>query len=379
MDIGTFFTEHWAWVTAAPVAFVVWTLLAISVTVAITRALLGAALETSRERLEGAKDENRRLKGEKSDLMQRLERYGDNVDRVEAAMTASPHVPVSKRGTLDGEDTEGAVEEVETSPSNPETEVPDIDPADAAPEALPPHIGSAELFSYRISDAFPGIRGTEELNGPEAADRLDVLLRAPLHRLRKDDFGEMYANHPFWWFRGGANMHIVEYERLEPGKVLINIDELRVRRVVAVREFSVPERDFVYVEVEADQPVGIYSYAEGDIERRLQKSVASYRGYYVAEEYGLWNGRLLTREEYDDGGAVVDGKPVRTIGSELRVRYLTPYNLILCGNHHVINHNKFDEDTAGLLDGILRGEEDVPALIEYVRRLPRPPRFQPGD
>jgi len=142
---------------------------------------------------------------------------------------------------------------------------------------------------------------------------------------------------------------------------------------VAFRPFSGPSlHDFLYIESQAEPPVGIYEYEEGYIEK--------YRGErgYLYEEYALWNGRPIKREEYDDGAAIIDGRPVRVKGAQLRIRFLTDYNFIVCGNRHVINENALDARVVELLNGILAGTKTVEALAEFVRSLPKPLRYE-GD
>jgi hypothetical protein len=207
------------------------------------------------------------------------------------------------------------------------------------PLSLPRGPNSAALFALRLSEAFPGVRGVEEIPAPvEAVERLATLLRYPLHQLRTDaGMGGTYEYHPFWWFRGGSNLHIDRFERLAADRILINIEEMRIRKVIAVRVFSRSERDFVYVETGGEASIGVYTYAEGEIQRRLEKkSEPECRlGYYMSEEYGLWQDRSITRAEYDDGAVVIDGKPILISRAELKVRYLTPYNFLLGAHDHV--------------------------------------------
>jgi hypothetical protein len=98
---------------------------------------------------------------------------------------------------------------------------------------------------------------------------------------------------------------------------------------------------------------------------------ASHFGY-ASEEFGVYHEHLVTRAEYDDGAAVINGKPVDISDSvELRVRFLTPYNFIIAAHNSPLNSTEFDRVGADLLNGILRSENSVEELADAVRRLPK--------
>lgn len=51
----------------------------------------------------------------------------------------------------------------------------------------------------------------------------------------------------------------------------------------------------------------------------------------------------MSRREYDDDAAVIDGKVVDLEHkAKLRNRYLTPYNFIICAHFNSINNSKYD-------------------------------------
>jgi hypothetical protein len=58
---------------------------------------LGGALEASRERLAGAKDEIGRLRGEKDELLRRLETHGEDIAALKKDLAALPRIHVSDR------------------------------------------------------------------------------------------------------------------------------------------------------------------------------------------------------------------------------------------------------------------------------------------
>jgi hypothetical protein len=240
---------------------------------------------------------------------------------------------------------------------------------------LPRYGRSDELFAERLSDAFPGTRGLLEITDPVAAlDRLDVLFRPPIHQSFIEPGGEERRVYPFWWFRGGINLHIESYRRLAPDSCLLDYQELQITRIAAYRTLASSLRDFLYVEAAAMPPSGAYTYEDGEIEGRRDRL-----GELVNEEYSVWNGRALTREEYDDQATIVDGRPVRINGAELRLRYLTPFNLLLCGNRHVINEPVHDGAVTRLMDGLLSDKHTLRELVKYVMGLEVPTRLQLDD
>jgi hypothetical protein len=201
----------------------------------------------------------------------------------------------------------------------------------------------------------------------------------PIDQRRVQAGGEDYLSHPFYWFRGGRNMHVHAYSRLGPDRVLLGFEELVLSKIVAFRP-SHRMHNLLYIETRADEPSGAYEYRSAEIADVLAERVnTSTWGYFVDEEYGLWNGHPITRTEYDDAAAIIEGRPQRTHGADLRVRYLTPYNLILCSRRHVINQNRFDRVLGELMDRILIGSNTVDQLIKAVERIPIPMKFQVGE
>jgi hypothetical protein len=92
---------------------------------------------------------------------------------------------------------------------------------------------------------------------------------------------------------------------------------------------------------------------------------------YAREEYGLFEGKPITREEFDDGSAVIGGEVVRTRGAKLRSRYLTPYNFVVAAKLSPYNSRKFDGISQKLLNGLLSGELQLEDSVELLLRFPR--------
>jgi hypothetical protein len=204
----------------------------------------------------------------------------------------------------------------------------------------------------------------EITSSKEAIDRLVVLLKHPLRWVWQDDEHSTIGVDPIWWWRGSSSMSIQHFSRVNDSEILLDEMELPVRRIVAVNAASYWQ-SFVYVETDPKPPVGIYEQTQEKVSRWIRDFGYAY------EEYGLFEGRPVTRAEYDDGAAMIDGKPQRILGAQLRARYLTPYNLVIAPHESPINNNMFGERFEELMNGILNGNCSVEELSNEVRRLPK--------
>jgi hypothetical protein len=80
----------------------------------------------------------------------------------------------------------------------------------------------------------------------------------------------------------------------------------------------------------------------------------------------------VTRAEYDDGAAIVNGKPVDILGRvALRVRYITPYNFLIAPFESPINNVAFDYELRGFLNDLLQGRDVFEKMCQSIIRLPK--------
>lgn len=80
----------------------------------------------------------------------------------------------------------------------------------------------------------------------------------------------------------------------------------------------------------------------------------------------------MSRAQYDDGSTVLDGKVVEMNRDvELRVRYVTPYNLLIAPLDSPINNNRFDQKRRELLNEVLREDVLLEHLVGEVLKLPK--------
>lgn len=224
-------------------------------------------------------------------------------------------------------------------------------------------ISSTSFFSHRFSKSFPGVRGIQTFSSPsEAITRLTKLLEDPLI-LKEDNFKAT----PIWWFRGFHNLQIESFEHLEDDIVLINEQELKIKSVTAVnaRDYY---QCFVYIETYPMESSGLYNYEKHYIQSWIEKD-----GYY-SEEFGIYQREFLVkRSEYDDGAAIIDGKLIELDwrATELRTRYLSPYNLVIAAFDSPINNLSFDKYFEVIMNNILKGNASIEDLNRAVLELPK--------
>lgn len=217
------------------------------------------------------------------------------------------------------------------------------------------------FFAHRIGKAFPGVRGIKEFTDPkECVDRLEILLKHPLNKNTKR------MKDPIWWFRGGSNLDIEKFTRVSHTKFLMDSDEIEVKRVI-VYVSSHYFRSFVYVEACPEKSIGIY----GNLDQQYVDEMVNLYGEYH-EEYAVYDGHAITRAEFDDGAAEIDGKIIDIMDkAEIRVRYLTPYNFIICAKWNPLNENKYDDAVESILNGMLKGVRTIDELVTLIEKAPR--------
>lgn len=218
-------------------------------------------------------------------------------------------------------------------------------------------MSSTERFDYRIRRQFPGVRGVKCFTyRKKIGERLCALLMKP-----SKNMGRSY----FWWFRGSSSMHITDFSIINRKKCLMDCQELIIDKIY-VYISGTYWRDFIYVITKPDKPTGLYN-----ISKKIEGIQTNEYGNYY-EEFGLYGKKKMTRHEYDDGAFEKKGKLIQTDGSEnLRVRYLAPYNFIICAHDSPINNNSYDGGFKEILNGILNGENSVDDIIEKVKKMPK--------
>ena len=218
------------------------------------------------------------------------------------------------------------------------------------------------FFDRRFCDAFPGIEQGYQwfTNHGEINDRLNILLAAPTKFDMNDGYGT--TTDPIWWYRGGAAMYISKFAILDRKKMLINIDEYIVEKIAAKKGRSYYDH-FVYLQCSADKPTGLYPVSMADISKYNEEV-----GHYF-EEYGIYKGKLITRQEFDDGSAIIHGKPTKTNGAELRSRSLVKYNFIITSKFSPFNNDKFHSESEPFFIKLLKDEISFDEFVSWMEKF----------
>lgn len=212
-------------------------------------------------------------------------------------------------------------------------------------------------FSRRFSHAFPGLRGIQWFEDADViGNRLSILLGQPL---------AYEEGHVAWWWRGILNMQVTKFEQIEGPHFLMDCYELNISRIAAVNIRNAYYRKWLYIETSASEPTGLYPERD---DRDLEVEGIGYD----LEEYGLVDGTLpVTRAEYDDGAALIEGCPVSIVDrAEARIRYTTAYNFLLAPNQSPINNHDFDRQSDRLLNAMLKGRDVFGELCDSIEQLP---------
>jgi hypothetical protein len=227
------------------------------------------------------------------------------------------------------------------------------------------------FFWERLSSAFPGHRGLQWYDAKTAVLRLARVLESPLTFTadKQDSYvisSKRIVGDPIWWYRGSASSPIWAFKTLSKTKCLVNnYIEIEINRIAVYYTGNYDDESFIYIEAKAEKPSGVRPITTEEI-----KSQSEYFGY-ASEEYGLFGQRSITIEEYHDGATIINGKPI-DINAELRLRYLTNYNLIISSKQSKYNSRKFDEGSKPLLNGSLIGNNTAEEFIDFAKNFHKP-------
>ncbi|MFA4850984.1 MAG: hypothetical protein WC868_07885 [Bacteroidales bacterium] len=220
------------------------------------------------------------------------------------------------------------------------------------------------FFHYRFCDAFPGFDSGYRwfTSSNDINNRLKILLSHPT-KFNKGE-GHGIVTDPIWWFRGSSALFIQNFEVLSRKKVLLNIDELKIEKIAAYRGRSYFE-DFVYVQCLPDRPTGLYNHNQ----LTLKSYFDDYKEYH--EEFGIYKNKLISRQEYDDGSALIRGKPVKVEGAKLRTRNLTKYNFIIAAKFSPYNCDEFNRNSEDYFIQLLKGEINFDSFVTWMKKFPK--------
>jgi len=242
--------------------------------------------------------------------------------------------------------------------------VPPTSTEDILPIA-PAH--SSVLFAERIAGAFPGQRGIKWYNSKVAVKRLDKFFQ------KQFTFSEgslQYISDPFWWFRGHQGEPIRTFKVLSKNKILLNNDELKIKRIAVNSDNARYYNEFIYIEAEAEEPSGATEINWQQVKKQIE-----FFGF-AHESYGISDGTIITAEEYDDGAHIdKKGRVIPNNNAEIRCRYLSPYNLIICAKqsaYNDCNSHQFEIETPEMFNKLLSKKMSPQSFFDYLQTYPKP-------
>ena len=216
---------------------------------------------------------------------------------------------------------------------------------------------SSIYFDECFRRAFPGLRGIEWFDDQKTiVDRLAILL---------GKVNLSGASQKVWWWAANGDCPVNNFERIDSYNIIIDSIEIKPIRMAAINLGTYYQK-IIYVQSQPFEPSGVYPASN------LESAIKTYK--YYTEEYAVFNGNKISREEYDDGATMVDGVPVEINSkAELRLRYLTPWNFFIAPHGSPINTNKFDAQRKIYLEGFLDGSQNMESFAETFNKLPKRP------
>lgn len=229
---------------------------------------------------------------------------------------------------------------------------------------------SVVAFARRAAEAFPGIRGVEWFEKKsDIRLLLSTFFQTPLQYANSD----RGSSDPFWWYRGGSAEHCKSFKLLNGRTVILNNERLNIKRIAVFRDSGRYNREYIYIETNAEKPVGIYTVNE-----EYRKESIESRGYLWEEYAEFYLAPFITvpikEEDYDDGHTLKFGRIWATRNrSALRVRYLSPYNILIAAKGSPYNSHEFDRESSEWMNGLLNGTRKFEDFHNFLMSLPKHP------
>lgn len=232
------------------------------------------------------------------------------------------------------------------------------------------------FFHERMCDAFPVVRGLVEYTKVKDIKRsLSALLAFPLNfQYCPDSELREYSRQPIWWFERGSASEITEFKHIIGRRFLIEGDEYVIKRIVAFSDSARYYSNFVYVETEADKPIGLYKRHTQEYIEKCHKDGAD-----LTEEFAVYRSfpffrRYITRNEFDDGCLRFLGRTIHLLRgkAQLRCRHLMPYNFVIAAKFSAFNNQDFEVKSDGFFDEILLGMHSNEDLKRFMMQFPKP-------
>jgi len=169
-------------------------------------------------------------------------------------------------------------------------------------ERMNAFVRSQEMFDRAISSSMPGSYNYAQTNNEVEINRVMSSLAKYCEACN------------LWWFAGLSHSPACPIKKLFEDIWLIQHQECKIIDLWLYRHPTI-ERQYILVKLAARSP-----FFTNDTDKL---------DFSMHDEAGFYKGRYVTRGEYDDGYAVIDGEVVELEGVELRVRNCNYSGLLL--------------------------------------------------
>ncbi|TMW71179.1 serine/threonine-protein kinase [Alteribacter natronophilus] len=198
-----------------------------------------------------------------------------------------------------------------------------------------------EKFNEVLLNCFPGKRGLIDTTD---STKIDMVFT---------ELSEIIGKVNLWWTQGDSNSSIGrKFNKINTNEWVMDSTEIVIEKMWAMKQSHSLDHQFILIKTKAMSDFSIY----GD------------GGKYEWSEAGWFKNKYITREEYDDGVAEMDGTIVKLDGTaEVRGRNLIPQFYFLATQSHPILISNNDLVVSDIYKNLLvRGElmeEDIYKLI----------------
>jgi serine/threonine protein kinase len=200
-------------------------------------------------------------------------------------------------------------------------------------------------FNDVLLFCFPGKRGLIETDNQT---KIDLVI---------NQLNEIIDETNLWWTQGYSNCPIdKKMYKIDDETWVMDSKEIRIEKLWALKSGYSYDYQFLLIKTKAMPSFDIY---------------ADEPGFY-AQEAAWFKDRYISRQEYDDGVAEIDGKSVWLEGNaELRIRNLQPQYYFIATNSHPILLMENDQVVSEVYNKLLKtdklDEEDVNKLLRLKR------------
>lgn len=219
------------------------------------------------------------------------------------------------------------------------------------------HFGAGwtlSIFHDRLNEVVPQANGLSKIVEPAKIDAiLQQVLKEPLVFVQGT-----ILHDSLWWFRGDFSLQIEHFQHLRENQYLMGDEELNVKEVTV---YLNDERDFSFLYLSCAAVAPALADAEG-IRNQLEFRTFAYEEVGYIPERNIYVDRFYAEEGYM---MISDEEKVKV--SEVRTRYLTPYNLFIAPKESRLNNtgaagSYLSEACDRLLGGTMLIEEFIPIL-----------------